>query len=243
MGLSSEYRGEEEAALAKLVKRWIIYVLLRIGAFLSPRAIFYLDVAIDYLELGRWMRAKGYDTSRRLARREQLFDLVANEVGNRDVLYLEFGVYQGEATRYWSKLLLHPNSKLHGFDSFEGLPENWFTDVRKGHFDTLGAIPRIEDSRVKFFKGWFEETLPQYECPPHEVLILNLDADLYSSTIFVLRTLKDRIVPGTYICFDEFCSRAHELRAFDEFIGETGMKFSLLRGTRTLRHVVFRRES
>ena len=78
-------------------------------------------------------------------------------------------------------------------------------------------------------------------CPLHEVLVINLDADLYSSTICVLKVLKDEIIPGTYIYFDEFNHRDHELRAFDEFINETGMKFSLVGATRTLAHAVFRR--
>ncbi len=222
---------------------WIKNILLLIGAFLPTRAIFYLDKALDYLELGRWMRAKGYDISRRFKRRVDLFDFVGSQLGNREVLYLEFGVFQGDATRHWSKLLLNPNSKLHGFDSFEGLPEDYVPGNLKGHFSTGGAVPQIEDSRVKFFKGWFEDTLPKYKCPPHEVLVINLDADLYSSTIFVLRTLRDQIKPGTYIYFDEFCIRRHELRAFDEFINETGMKFSMLGVDRTVAHVAFKRES
>jgi hypothetical protein len=217
------------------------YVLTRFGAFLSARTVYNLNASINYLEVGRWMRAKGYDTRRRFSRREELFDLVGKQVGNREVLYLEFGVFQGQATRYWSKLLLNLNSKLHGFDSFEGLPEEWLPHRQKGHFATDGAIPQIDDNRVEFFKGWFDETLPKYKCPPHEVLVINLDADLYSSTISVLKALQINIVPGTYIYFDEFNHRDHELRAFDEFINQTGMKFFLVGATRTLAQAVFRR--
>jgi hypothetical protein len=219
------------------------YLLTRLGALLSARAVYSLNASINYLEVGRWMRAKRFDTSRRFSRREELFDLVGKQVGNRQVLYLEFGVYQGEATRRWSKLLLNPNTKLHGFDSFEGLPENWLPHRQKGHFAADGAIPQIDDSRVRFFKGWFDETLPKYECPLHEVLVINLDADLYSSTILVLKALKNQIVPGTYIYFDEFNHRDHELRAFDEFINETGMQFSLVGVTRALHRAVFKREN
>jgi hypothetical protein len=217
------------------------YFLTRFGAFLSPRAVYGLNASTNYLEVGRWMRAKGYDTRRRFSRREELFDLVGKQVGNREVLYLEFGVFQGAATRYWSKLLINPNSKLHGFDSFEGLPEDWLPHRNKGHFAADGAIPQISDSRIRFFKGWFDEILPNYKCPPHEVLVINIDADLYSSTISVLKALRVNIVPGTYIYFDEFNHRDHELRAFEEFISETGMTFSLLGATHTLEHVVFRR--
>lgn len=92
----------------------------------------------------------------------------------------------------------------------------------------------------EFFKGWFDDTLPKYICPPHELLVINLDADLYSSTSLVLKTLQAHIAPGTYIYFDEFNHRDHELRAFDEFLNETGWKFSLVGTTQTLAQVVFR---
>jgi hypothetical protein len=39
----------------------------------------------------------------------------------------------------------------------------------------------------------------------------------------------------------EVRKRDHELRAFDEFINETGMTFSLVAATRTLQHAVFKR--
>lgn len=220
-----------------LVKYW----LTRLGSLLSAHTVYRLNALINYLEVGRWMRAKGFDTSRRFSRREELFDLVGDQISDRKVLYLEFGVFQGAATRYWSRLLLNPSSKLCGFDSFEGLPENWIPDRQKGHFSTNGKIPQIDDGRVEFIKGWFDESLSNYKCPPHEVLVINFDADLYSSTISVLRALQIYIVPGTYIYFDEFNHRDHELRAFDQFINENDMNFSLVGATLGLQHTVFKR--
>jgi hypothetical protein len=228
--------------MALKVQSWIKYFLMRVGGFVPTRAITAFALSIKYLELGRWMRTKGYRPSQRFAQREALFDLVGKAIGDRTVLYLEFGVFKGDSTRHWSKVLHNPSSNLHGFDSFEGLPEDWNSDFPKGHFSTGGMIPQIDDERVKFFKGWFEETLPTYEFPLHEVLVINLDADLYSSTIYVLRTLEDKIVPGTYIYFDEFSHMDHEFRAFDEFMNETGMKFSLVGLADSMQHVVFRRE-
>jgi hypothetical protein len=228
--------------MAKQAQPWIKSSLMLVGRILPIRAINAFARSIKYLELGNWMRTKGYSPSQRLARREQLFDLVAKELANRTVLYLEFGVFEGEATRYWSKALLNPGSNLHGFDSFEGLPEGWNSECPKGHFSTEGRIPQIDDKRVKFFKGWFEETLPDYEYPDHEVLVINLDADLYSSTIYVLRELREKIVPGTYIYFDEFSHLEHEFRAFTEFMSETGMRFSLVGFADSMQHVVFKRE-
>ena len=67
------------------------------------------------------------------------------------------------------------------------------------------------DPRVRFFKGWFDQILTSYEPPPHDVLVVICDADLYSSTIFVLNKLEKLIVPGTYLYFDKFHHQSDEL--------------------------------
>jgi O-methyltransferase len=238
---SESRQSSKELALEKASR--LKEMLTRIGSRLSYGAIHNLDATMNYLDVGRWMREKGYHARPRMSRREELFDLVGGRVAERNVLYLEFGVYRGDATRYWSRLLRNTESQLHGFDSFEGLPEDWIGVDFKGRFSAGGQAPQIDDPRVRFFKGWFNQTLPDYKLPPHEELILILDADLYSSTIFVLNTLENAIVPGTYLYFDEFSHRYEERRAFDEFQARTGMKFSLLGATRSLAHVMFRRES
>ena len=60
---------------------------------------------------------------------------------------------------------------------------------------------------------------------------MNLDADLYSSTAFVLSQLKPRLAIDSYIYFDEFNHRADELHASDEFLEETNFTFRLLGAT------------
>ena len=52
-----------------------------------------------------------------------------------------------------------------------------------------------------------------------------MDADLYSSTIYVLNYLRPQIKPGTLIYFDEMNHVDHELRAFDEFTSRNSIKF------------------
>lgn len=210
------------------------YWLTRAGARLSRNQIRALSVTARYLEMGHLLHKCGYNLTPRVNTREELFDIVGREVGNRDVLYLEFGVYRGESMRYWSKILTNPESKLHGFDSFEGLPEDWTDYAPKGAFDTGGAIPEIDDSRVRFFKGWFNETLPKYEVQKHEVMVLNMDADLYSSTKCVLDFMSPQIVPGTYLYFDEFSQLDDEFRAFMEYSASSGRKFEVRGVTKSL---------
>ena len=187
------------------------------------------------------MKARGFDVRQRVVDRRDLFDLVAREIGDEKVLYLEFGVSDGASLRYWSKLLRHPGSALHGFDSFEGLPENWNALNPAGKFSTGGALPVLDDERVRLFKGWFEETLPTYEWPEFDRLVVNLDADLYSSTRYVLDFVAERIAPGSFVYFDEFMDREHELRAFDDFLTASSMPFVVRGATKKLVHVLFQR--
>lgn len=221
------------------------HFLMRIGDRLGPESMGAIKGVSRYLELGSLMREMGYPVSRVkqwVDHREDLFDLVAKEVGSKQVLYLEFGVWQGRATRYWSRLLTHSGSHLHGFDSFEGLPEDWQEMKQafgKGSFSTGGAIPVIDDPRVEFFKGWFDQTLASYQVPPHEVLVLNLDADLYSSTKCVFDHIGPHIVPGTYLYFDEFNCPQDEQRAFRELVAASPYRFALRGSTRQLQQVLF----
>lgn len=205
------------------------------------RAIHKLNASVNYLEVGRWMRSKGYRPVYRLAQKNEFWQLLDRQIGDCAVLYLEFGVWHGDTTSAVAKCLHNPQSRFHGFDSFEGLPENWNMTAAAGCFSTDGKIPRSNDPRVQFHKGWFHDTLPCFVLPPHEVLVINLDADLYSSTAFVLDQLCDAIVPGTYLYFDEFSDRHHELRAFEEFLLRTAMKFDLIAATPTCEKVLFRR--
>ena len=69
--------------------------------------------------------------------------------------------------------------------------------------------------------------------------MLNIDADLYSSTKLIFEKLVDHIRIGSYLYFDEFNVRFHELKAFDELMAETNMTFDLVGATRTLQRAMF----
>jgi hypothetical protein len=201
-----------------------------------------LDSILSYLEVGRWVHHHVPKVEKRVRTQEEVWRVIAAEVaGKARVLYLEFGASSGDYIRCWSRLLPMADCRLVGFDSFEGLPENWTKGYPKGLFSRNGQIPKVDDPRVSFVKGWFHETLPGYTLPAHDLLIVNVDSDLYSSAACVLGTLRDSIVPGTYIYFDEFNVRKDELRAFDEFIAETGMSFRCVAANSYLHHVAFQR--
>ena len=139
----------------------------RTGACLPRSTLARLSTFLNYLYTGRWMKEHQFSPRAHVKSRVELTYHIAKSIADEEVLYLEFGVWKGDSMRRWSKLLRNRASRLHGFDSFEGLPEEWDDHgstglpLRKGHFSTHGALPQISDTRVKFFKGWFEETLPK----------------------------------------------------------------------------------
>jgi len=56
---------------------------------------------------------------------------------------LEFGVYHGLSLRKIAQQVATP---IHGFDSFEGLPEDWKPGEAKGSYSTGGRVPTVPDS-------------------------------------------------------------------------------------------------
>lgn len=139
-------------------------------------------------------------------------------------LILEFGVATGRTIRHIAGLTPR---LIHGFDSFEGLPEFWRTGYDRGVF--AQDMPAVPDN-VRLHKGWFSETLsPFLSATDEPVALLHIDCDLYSSTAFVLDALKDRIVEGTVVVFDEYFNypgwKQHEHRALREFVANTGAQY------------------
>ena len=229
------------SGIGNAVKNWTQALLTRVGERLKPCHIHSLNAVLNYLEVGRWLKAHGFGAAPRYSKREDLQSAIGAMVASKCVLYIEFGVFRGASLRQWATLLSNPASSLHGFDSFEGLPEDWDAMRRKGEFNLDGQMPQFNDKRVVLHKGWFNQTLPGFDLPTHDRLVIHADADLYSSTDYLLKTLESRIVPGTILMFDEFCDRFHEMLAFEQYLERTGHKYRFLGGTRNLEQCVFQR--
>lgn len=159
------------------------------------------------------------------------FENVISYVKN-DGLWLEFGVCSGNTINIISS---KTKNKVYGFDSFLGLPEDWGNHQPKGTYSTNGNLP-IVNNNVELVVGLFQDTLDNF-LKEHEesVAYLHLDADLYSSTKFVLDKLKNRIVSGTVISFDEIRNypeyRDHEIKAWLEFCNKTKISYEWIART------------
>jgi predicted O-methyltransferase YrrM len=143
-------------------------------------------------------------------------------------LALEFGVFSGRSI---NRMAQGRQGTVYGFDSFEGLPEEWRDGYDKGAFarqDLPEVLPNVE-----LVVGWFDRTLPKFlDEHPGPVSIVHIDCDLYSSTQTVLTQLRERLVPGTIILFDEYFNypgwEMHEFKAFKEFVESTGLQYEYI---------------
>jgi tetratricopeptide (TPR) repeat protein len=143
-----------------------------------------------------------------------LFDRMV-ELSRKERPFYEYGVWRGEAFQHLIKTL----KKGYGFDTFEGIPEDWH-DTKSGSYSSGGNIPQIEGG--EFIVGKFEDTLPGFFAKPRPMAsVINFDADLYSSTICALNFSKPVIDQHTILIFDEFIMNKNwekdEYKALNEF--------------------------
>ncbi len=145
-------------------------------------------------------------------------------------LVLEFGVRFGNTIRQIAGLA-GPAQPVHGFDSFEGLPEGWHHEP-KGSYSTRGEIPEVP-ANVTLHAGWFDDTLPGFlERQGGPVRFVNIDCDIYRSTKTVLDGLALRMVAGSVLVFDEYLGNEHwredEFRALQEAVARYGWQYEIL---------------
>lgn len=197
------------------------------------------DYLINVPKLKKWEEKN--PTDKIVENRFRLYDYLNAEVlKNKDVTYLEFGVFEGATIKYWAQINKSLESKFIGFDTFTGLPEDWVASPLSTHdnkeYNANGMVPRVIDRRVSFVKGYFQQTLGEFldKYRPASRLIIHSDSDLYSSTLFVLSKLDKHIVPGTVVIFDEFNSVLNEFKAFVDYSSAYMKKYKIICSTPNL---------
>jgi len=216
--------------IIKFLKDFLLFTgLLRL---LSPLNNVFLFIR-NFNKLGQWIGAHKNDpllindfyvSKRDYSKRFELYKAVSAHfsLDQKQITYLEFGVASGSSFFWWAANNKNPNSRFFGFDTFEGLPENWGGFYKKGDMahDLSGLA--LEDSRACFVKGIFQDTLTGFIASHKGDLsdrpkLIHMDADLFSSTLFVLSQLYPFLNKGDLILFDEFNVANHEFFAFKIF--------------------------
>ena len=182
-----------------------LYYLTKFSIWISRnRKIAYNDFP------SKWDYNKRYGLYKWVVEKENLETAPVN--------YMEFGVAQGYSFKWYLKQNTNPESRFYGFDTFTGLPEDW-GPFKKGTFDNQNKCPEIDDPRGKFYQGLFQQTVPGFlkELNNNRNIVL-MDADLYSSTLYVITTIAPFLKKGDIIFFDEFAVPTHEFKAFHDFV-------------------------
>ncbi len=204
--------------------------------FISSPLIFFGNA----LKLSRWISQQNkkklkfndyFKLVRNYGDRFRLHEFVlkSENLTNTQIDYLEFGVAEGTSFKWWLRENKNENSRFFGFDTFEGLPEDWGI-FKKGEMTTTQL--KIQDERYKFIKGLFQTTITDFlkDTKFDNTIrrVVHLDADLFSSTLFVLTSIYYLLKPGDILIFDEFCVPNHEYFAFRIFTESFNLSYETI---------------
>ena len=187
------------------------------------RALRALEDTVDYID-GHLPDAVGFETQKEVTE----YALKQVKVAGH---YLEFGVFTGGTIRFMAKRV--GANSIHGFDSFQGLPEDWSGfQLGTAAFDVGGRLPKVP-SNVKLYPGWFDKSLPPWLAQNSgPIAFMHIDCDLYSSTKTIFDLLADRLQAGTIVLFDEYFNyanwRNHEYKAFQELVSARRLRYTYL---------------
>jgi hypothetical protein len=147
-------------------------------------------------------------------------------------LVLEFGVYKGGMINYQAKRFR--NLKFVGFDSFQGLQEQWPGVHLVQRFDLGGKLPRVRHN-VALVKGWFADIVPEWKkviSSPGIPLLIHVDCDTYSATADVLKFCAEYVQHGLIFHFDDYFGfpnwRNAGYKALNEISQERGWHLTYL---------------
>jgi predicted O-methyltransferase YrrM len=149
----------------------------------------------------------------------------ALELAKKSGYWLEFGAGSGSTLTKIADFVKNDKSKplVFGFDSFDGLPEDWACGYKKGHWKQ-NYIPSISGAEIVV--GYFDKVLPDWIRSQEklEITFVHIDCDLYSSTKYVLSQIAPYLSSGAIIVFDEIINypgfERHEFRALYECVIE-----------------------
>ncbi len=163
--------------------------------------------------------------------KEELWDFACSKI-EIDGLVAEFGVFTGYSINYFAKRLGR-HTTIYGFDSFEGLQEDWRGHIlKRGAFSLGGRLPKVA-SNVELKKGWFDRTVPDFVAKhPENFSFIHVDSDTYEAARILLKAVGRKLQKGTIMVFDEYFGyrgwRVGEWKAWREFVESTGLQYEYL---------------
>jgi hypothetical protein len=161
---------------------------------------------------------------------------------------VETGVFAGAQPAVMARVcdVTRSTKRVHLFDSFVGIPmagehDGNFTDCvgvpppgKIGALETTGVSAcslagvqanmrrwGIDPTRLRYYEGWFQNTVPPAAGKIGPIALLRLDGDLYESTRVCLENLYPLLSPGGYCIIDDYALTGCR-RAVDEYLATIG---------------------
>ncbi len=201
----------------------------------------FLSTVSTFREL--WFAGPPRNKEERIARKIRYIErlIIEATATPEPVDYFEFGIYHGRSFRQIAEGLNGEAHRLYGFDTLRGLPEFWTGAIRpspessqrigpsimpRGAYSAEGGLPPalqgFTDLRALLVAGLFQDTLPDFlanfKREPGRRLILNIDCDLYSGTLFALTSMHPLLRESDLIGIDDIYDEEGEFRAFNDYI-------------------------
>lgn len=164
-----------------------------------------------------------------------------NKMVDENGLWLEFGVHAGGTI---NRISNYTNNIIYGFDSFEGLPDDWHGRIEdngvhypKGTFSLGGKLPKVKPN-VSLIKGWYKNTLPEFIKQNNlSISFIHIDSDIYQSAKDIFLCTHKNIKNNCIIVFDELIGykgyEQHEWKAWWEFVDEHNILFEWIGGNKS----------
>jgi hypothetical protein len=126
---------------------------------------------------------------------------------------VECGSYQGGSAIFMASVAqkLLPDVRVIGFDTFEGMPPSNHSidaifegEFKNTDFDELNNFVTSKNlANLRFVKGMFQETIKNELNNIGPIALLHIDCDINSSVKYCYASLKESLVEGAYIVFDD----------------------------------------
>ena len=209
-----------------------VYFKLRVRNKTSPIDIYYENLSLDCFKLFETEMKNSSIFVKPEDIRKYSVSKALNNSKNQNDLFLEFGVFEGESINTFARILKTKNLEIFGFDSFEGLEEDWNMNEYNpiGTFSLNKKKPKVKDN-VKLIQGKVQDTLEEFLKTNKEkkIIFSHLDMDTFTPTKFTLEKIKPFLTKGSILLFDQFYGypnwQQHEYKAFKEVFKDEEYKY------------------
>lgn len=194
-----------------------------------------LKLLAHWADLRVWRNTHLTPSTPVYANRYALYEVLIHKHLPETFAYMEFGCASGEVVRRWAGNVPGKDCRFYGFDTFTGMPEEWRGlgwRVEKGTWSQNGEIPQEEDQRIAYVAGRFQDSLPSFleesrVLEKFDHFVIHIDADLYSSALYVL-TMLHSVMDRATVLFDEFDCQLDEMKALEDYCRSYSMTYDVI---------------